>query len=85
VNDGGEFGITARLGALVQIAGGDLVTITGGGGDLKVGDAAAISYGTGVGDFEEVAGYAGNFTRRLEGTAAAPTGDASVITTAPIV
>ena len=85
VNDPGEVGIHAQLGALVQIPGGDLATITGGAGDLKVGSGAVISYGTAAGEFEEVAGYNGNFTRMLEGTAAAPIGDTSVITTAPIV
>lgn len=84
VNGGGDVGIHCVSGALVQIPGGDLCTITGGAGDLKVGQGAAISYGTGAGEFEEAAGYNGNFTRMLEGTASAPVADSSVITTEPI-
>jgi len=56
------------------------VTITGADGDLKVEQGAAISYGSGVGQFREVAGWDGNFTRVLEGTATHPTGDSSRIT-----
>ena len=66
---------------IVKINGGDDTLITGTGGDLQVATGAVISYGTGVGEFEEVAGFNGNFTRVLEGAAAAPTGDASVIFT----
>jgi hypothetical protein len=55
------------------------VTITGTGGDLKVGNGAAVAYGTGVGNFSEVLGWNGNFTRVLGGTATAPTGDTSQI------
>jgi hypothetical protein len=57
---------------------------TGTGSPLRVGPNnagnAAIAYGTGVGAFEEVAGFNGNFTRVFAGTAAAPTGDPSRIT-----
>lgn len=46
---------------------------------LKVGIGATIALGTGVGQFSEVAGWNGNFTRHLEGTATHPTGDLSRI------
>jgi len=65
--------------SVCQVSGGDSTVITGPGGDLRVASGAAIAYGAGVGAFEEVAGFNGNFTRVLEGVAAAPTGDASII------
>jgi hypothetical protein len=77
----GYAGIECSFGGQAVIQGGTLSTITGSVGDLKVGNGAAISYGTGAGEFEEVAGWNGNFTRMLEGTATAPTGDTSRITT----
>lgn len=73
-------GLKAQAGGIIQINGGDLATITGAGGDLQVDAGAAISYGTGVGQFEEAIGYNGNFTRVLEGTAVAPLGLPSYIT-----
>lgn len=55
------------------------VTVTGTTGALKVGNGAAIAYGAGAGQFSEAAGYNNNFTRKNDGTAAAPVGDASLI------
>ena len=79
-------GLRARRGARIRVPGGTDTTITGTGGDLAVETGAAVSYGTGVGEFEEAAGFAGNFTRVQEnaGSAASPRGDTSVITTAAI-
>ena len=73
-------GVECRMDATANIRGGTLCTLTGTSGDLRVQTGAIISYGTGVGDFNEVAGWNGNFTRALEGTATAPTGDTSRIT-----
>lgn len=59
---------------------------TGTGNPLRVGVGAAnpaIAYGTGVGAFEEVAGFNGNFHRAAAGGVAAPTGDLSRIFIAP--
>jgi hypothetical protein len=50
------------------------------GFDMKLGTGAAIVLGTAGGNFMEAAGYNGNFTRMLEGTAAAPASDTSAIT-----
>lgn len=74
-------GIKARQGGTVRVNPGSATTITGATGALKVDTGAAVAYGAGVGEFEEVAGWNGNFTRVLEGTATAPTGAPSRITT----
>jgi len=66
----------------VRVNGTNSTQLIGDDGALQLSTGAAIDYGTGVGDFEEVLGWNGNFTRVLEGTAAAPTGDASRIYTA---
>jgi hypothetical protein len=73
-------GVRARHGSIARVPKGTACTITGTLGDLRVEQGAAISYGSGVGQFEEVAGWDGNFTRVLEGTATHPTGDSSRIT-----
>ena len=75
-------GIRSRWNSTARVNGGQYTTITGAVGDLQVEAGAAISYGTGAGQFEEAAGYNGNFTRMLDGTAAAPISDASRVTTA---
>lgn len=73
-------GIWARRGGRVRVnSTASKTTITGAGGDLRVGNGVAISYGTGVGEFNEALGWNGNFTRVLEGTATAPLGDTSQI------
>ena len=57
-------------------------SVAGAGGDLKVGRVALayIDYGTGVGDFEEIAGFNGNFQRIP--SAPGDLGDTSMISTA---
>lgn len=80
-----DVGLRCVRGGRAIIQGGALTTITGAGGDLQVDNGAAISYGTGVGQFEEAAGFNGIFHRMLSGTAAAPTGDTSIITTRSII
>jgi len=77
-------GIRARRGSRVRVNGGDLLTIGGTGGALRVETGAAVALGTGAGAFEEAVGFNGNFTRMLEGSATAPTGDTSAITTRAI-
>lgn len=77
-------GIRAAQGGFVQVSGNGTAgqtSVAGAGGDLKVGPAASayVDYGTGVGDFEEVAGFAGNL-QRFPG-APPDIGDASIITT----
>jgi hypothetical protein len=77
-------GIKCMFGGIARVnsnATEEKTAITGGLGALMVTVGAAVAYGTGVGEFEEVAGYNGNFTRMLEGTATAPTADTSLITT----
>ena len=79
--DNSHAGINLKWNSTARINGGQYTTITGAVGDLQVQGGAAISYGTGPGQFEEAAGYNGNFTRMLDGTAAAPIGDASRVST----
>ena len=76
-------GVQATENGAIKLVGGTLVTITGALGDLQLADGAAISYGTGAGEFEEAAGYAGIFTRAQEnaGSAASPRADSSIIRT----
>ena len=79
-SDNSLVGIWAYRGARVRVnSTASKTSITGTGGDLKVGQGAASSYGTGVGQFSEALGWNGNFTRILEGTATAPGGDTSQI------
>lgn len=77
-------GIHCKQGAYVRVNGGALTSVTGTSGALQLTSGAVIGYGTGVGDFQEAAGWNGNFTRILEGTATKPTGDGSIITTSSI-
>jgi hypothetical protein len=56
-----------------------VTTITGTGGDVQLTTGAAIAWGTGVGQYAEVAGYNGNFTRRLEVAGGFATGDVSSV------
>lgn len=75
-----DVGILARRGGRVTLQNtASKTSITGTAGDLKVGNGAAVAYGTGAGQFRQVAGWNGNLTRVLEGTATAPTGDTSQI------
>lgn len=76
-------GIHAIHNSFVRVNGGAFTNLVGNGGALQVGTGAIIAYGTGVGQFEEAAGYDGIFTRVLEsgGTAITPRGAASIITT----
>ena len=82
IGAGSQFGIRCSNGGVAHVLGGTETEITGTSGDLSVGTGAAVSYGTAAGEFEEVAGWNGNFTRMLEGTPTAPTGTTSRITTA---
>jgi hypothetical protein len=73
---GGQARINTTAGAT------PFTTGTGTGNPLRVGvgpSNPAIAYGTGVGAFEEAAGFAGNFHRFLNGSASAPRGDGSRI------
>ncbi|MDX1421520.1 MAG: hypothetical protein R3322_00180 [Kiloniellales bacterium] len=79
--DNEDVGLACRFGGLARVNGGQRCTITGLSGDLEVSGGGAVSYGTGAGEFEEVAGYNGNLTRGLDGTSTAPIGDFSMITT----
>ena len=82
-NGNSGVGVRAENNATVILRGGTTrTTITGTGGALRTGGSglASIAYGAGAGAWEEVAGYNGNFTRKNEGTAAAPISDASRIT-----
>lgn len=76
----GGTGISATQGARVHLSSTAADTsLTGDKGALQVGNGAAVAYGAGVGAFHEAAGFNGNLTRVLEGTAVAPTGDTSQI------
>jgi hypothetical protein len=78
---GGQAHINTTIGA------NPLTTGTGTGSPLRVGIGAAnpaIAYGSGAGQYEQVAGFNGNFHRMFAGTTAAPTGDASRIFTPTI-
>jgi hypothetical protein len=80
-----QSGVFCKNGARVRVQSSqDKTTISGSAGALRLGTGATINYGTGSGQFHEVAGWNGHFTRVLEGTATAPTGDTSVITTKSI-
>jgi hypothetical protein len=79
----GRVGIRCIYGGQARISGGVYTGITGGLGDLQVGVGAAINYGTGVGQFEEAAGWNGHFQRFP--TAVGNLGDASIITARPLV
>jgi hypothetical protein len=72
-------GMHCTEGGKANIAGTVYNTITGTGGDLKCGTGAAVAYGTGAGQFEEVAGFNGNFHRMGGSTATVPLGDGSWI------
>jgi hypothetical protein len=72
-------GILCREGGQALVGGGKKTEITGGGGALQVGTGAAIAYGLGLGAFEEVAGFAGNFHRVGGSSATVPLGDLSRI------
>lgn len=74
-------GLICRWGAFADVNGGADTTISGATGALKVDIGSAINYGTAAGEFQEAAGWNGNFSRRLEGTATAPTAFTSTITT----
>jgi len=78
---GNAVGVTCKQGGYCRINGGALTTIAGSSGDLRLTTGATIKLGTAAGQFQEAAGWNGNFTRALEGTATAPTGDGSIITT----
>lgn len=58
-------GLRCLYGALARVefnGFNEFTAITGGGGDLQIDDRAAVAYGVGVGQFEEVAGLNGNLT-----------------------
>ncbi len=79
-------GLWARFGAKVVVNPGTRTQITGATGALRVGVSAVIvAYGTGVGQFEEVAGFNGNLYRMDGSTPAAPTGDESQIALASVM
>jgi len=81
----GVYGLWAKGGALISIdspnANAGLITIAGTSGALAVDTGAPVAYGVAAGNFEEVIGWNGNFTRMLEGTATHPTGTPSRIST----
>jgi hypothetical protein len=78
-------GLRCYFNGVARINGGVLSTLTGTSGSLRLSTGAIVAYGTGAGQFEEAAGFNGNFTRMLEGSAAAPTGDVSAIVTRLII
>jgi len=67
-------GISATKGGRVQVLGGGQTTVTGAGGDLDVG-GVIVAYGTGVGQFEEAAGYNGNLHNTYVDAGGVPHGD----------
>lgn len=85
IRNPGGVGLRVLDGAEAQIdAANGLVEITA-VSQLKVGIGAAISLGTGAGQFNEVAGWNGNFSRHLETNGAGrPTGDFSRISDSSI-
>lgn len=73
-------GVWARYGGKIIVQPFPRTQIVGATGALRVGaSATVVAYGTGVGQFEEVAGYAGNLYRMNGSVPATPTGDASQI------
>ena len=76
-------GLHARYGAKIIANGGTRTQITGTAGALRVGPAASatVAYGVGVGAWEQVAGFNGNFYRMNGSVAISPTGDDSQIMT----
>lgn len=81
---GNKVGIRAAAGGHCEVLSNSTAgrtSVEGSAGDLVVGPAGSgtIAYGTGVGDFEEVIGFAGNYQRFP--TTPGDLGDASVITT----
>lgn len=79
-------GLWARYGGKIIVNTGTRTQKTGTGGALRVGAAAVyVAYGTGVGAFEEVAGYAGNLYKMDGSVAATPTGDTSQIAVVGVI
>lgn len=54
-----DVGVHARYGGRIMVPSGLGTQITGTAGDAKAGQSTAVSWGTGVGQFEEVAGLNG--------------------------
>ncbi len=74
-------GLKCAHGGRARVQGSTLTTITGTGGDTRLTTGAAVAYGTGAGQLEEAAGFAGTFVRLpVAGTA----GDTAMITTQSI-
>lgn len=79
-------GLWSRFGAKCYVNTGTQTQVTGTTGALRVGASATIvAYGTGAGQFEEVAGFNGNLYRMNGSVATAPTGDESQIALTSIV
>jgi len=75
-----DVGVKCINGGTARIHDNADTSITNTPGHLKVGSGAAISLGTAVGQFSEVAGFNKNFARWLETNAGGkPTGDLSRI------
>lgn len=74
-----SYGLNPRYGGQILVQGGQKSTITAGTNDMRVAKTAGINWGTGVGQFQEVAGFNGNFHRVGGSTATVPLGDLSRI------